>query len=330
MTRVAVVGRGSAASRTLRILGEMDVSNLVHIGSKPLEGFEKSHLSTLESIGGSDVDWVFDCSPASTRVKHAEILAERGLPTIFEKPLGLNSAEAERVLDFFSMRDVPVRVGYNLRQRHAFHFVGETPASPSRGALTRAEISAGQYLPDWRPDRDYRSTVSAQSSLGGGALLELSHDINYSIGLWGRMMELKGEIVHSGELDIDVEDWAKASARFEAEAAPAEVTITLDFLRRKPERGCRIFGNQGDLYWDLLENRVVISSPAGESVHQFGDSLDDTYREDIFCMLTEDPQQPGSFQENSDALHTLEVIDAWRASSDSGHEVRVRGVSAHG
>lgn len=330
MTCVAVVGRGSAASRTLRILGEMGISNLVHIGSKPLEGFEEKHLPTLESIDGSDVDWVFDCSPASTRAKHAGMLAERRLPTIFEKPLGVNFAEGERVLDFFSVQDVPVRVGYNLRQRHAFHFVGETLASSSLGALTKAEISVGQYLPDWRPHRDYRSTVSAQGSLGGGALLELSHDINYSIGLWGRVLELEGEIVHSGELDIDVEDWAKASVRFEAEAAPAEVTITLDFLRRTPERWCRIFGNRGDLYWDLLENRVVISTPSGKSVHQFGDSLDDTYRAEVLCMLTEDTQQPERFQDNSDALHTLEVIDAWRASSHSGHEVRVRGVSAHG
>ena len=330
MTRVAVVGRGSAASRTLRILGDMGISELVHIGSKSLEGLEENHLSSLESISGSDVDWVFDCSPASTRAKHAELLAERGLPTIFEKPLGVNSADGEKVLDFFSLQDVPVRVGYNLRQRHAFHFVGKTLASSSLGALTKAEISVGQYLPDWRPDRDYRSTVSAQSSLGGGVLLELSHDINYAIGLWGRVLELKGEIVHSGELDIDVEDWARASVRFEAEAAPTKVTITLDFLRRSPERWCRIFGNQGDLYWDLLENRVVISTPSGESVHQFGDSFDDTYQSDILSMLTEDTQQPERHRDNSDALHTLEVIDAWRASSRSGHEFRVRGVSAHG
>ena len=42
MTRVAVVGRGSAASRTVRILGDMGISDLVHIGSKSLEGLEKT------------------------------------------------------------------------------------------------------------------------------------------------------------------------------------------------------------------------------------------------------------------------------------------------
>ena len=33
----------------------------------------------------------------------------------------------------------------------------------------------GQYLPDWRAG-DYRVTVSASKDLGGGALLELSHE----------------------------------------------------------------------------------------------------------------------------------------------------------
>ena len=330
MTRVAVIGRGSAASRTLRILRDLGISDLVHASSSPLEGFEGNHLSSLESVSGGDVDWVFDCSPASTRVKHAEMLAGRGLPTIFEKPLAVNSAEGTRVLDLFSAQGVPVRVGYNLRRRHAFDFVRETLASSLLGDLRKAEISVGQYLPDWRPHRDYRSTVSAKSSLGGGVLLELSHDINYSIGLWGRVLELNGEMRHSGELDIDVEDWAEASVRFEAEVAPPDVTITLDFLRRRPERWCRISGRKGDVYWDLLDNRVVISTPSGDSGHQFDDSLDDTYRTDILGMLMGDTQQTGYSQDNADALHTLEVIDAWRASSATGREVRARGVSAHG
>lgn len=330
MTRVAVVGRGSAASRTLRILGAMGISNLVHVGSSPLEGFEENHHSSLESVGGDDVDWVFDCSPASTRMKHAETLAGRGLPTIFEKPLAMNFAQGQRVLDLYSARGVPVRVGYNLRRRHAFDFVRETLASSSLGVLKKAEISVGQYLPDWRPHRDYRSTVSARSSLGGGVLLELSHDINYSIGLWGRVRELAGETRHSGELELDVEDWAEATLRFDTESALLNVGITLDFLRRTPERWCRISGQEGDVYWDLLGNRVVVSTSSGDAIHQFDDSLDDTYRTDILGMLTGDPHQPEYSQDNADALHTLEVVDAWRASSGTVREVKVRGVSAHG
>ena len=330
MTRVAVVGRGSAASRTLRILRDMGISNLVHVGSSPLEGFEGKHLFSLERVSGGEVDWVFDCSPASTRVEHAEMLAERGLPTIFEKPLAVNSAEGKRVLDLFTAQSVPVRVGYNLRRRHAFDFVRELLASSSLGVLKNAEISVGQYLPDWRPHRDYRLTVSAQSRLGGGALLELSHDLNYLIGLWGRVLELNGETRHSGELEIDVEDWAEARLRFESEAAPPNVAITLDFLRRTPERWCRISGRKGNVHWDLLENHVVTSSATGDSVHQFDDSLDDTYSADILGVLMGDTHQAGYSQDNADALHTLEVIDAWRASSGSGCEVKVRGVSTHG
>ena len=330
MTRVVVIGRGSAAFRTLRILRDLGISKLVHVGSRPLKGFEGNHLFSLESLSRTEVDWAFDCSPASTRLKHAEMLAGRDLPTIFEKPLALNFAEGTSVLDLFSARGVPVRVGYNLRRMHAFDFVKQTLVSSSLGELKKAEISVGQYLPDWRPHRDYRSTVSAQSSLGGGVLLELSHEINYSIGLWGRVRELKGEMRRSVELDIDVEDWAEASVRFEAEAAPPQVTMTLDFLRRMPERWCRVVGKLGSLYWDLLDNRVVISTPSGESVHQFGDSLNDSYRADILCMLSGGLREAGYFHDNSDALHTLKVIDDWRASSRTGSKVRVRGVSAHG
>ena len=41
----------------------------------------------------------------------------------------------------------------------------------------RAEY--GQYLPAWRPSRDYRETYTAQSAQGGGILLDASHEIDY-------------------------------------------------------------------------------------------------------------------------------------------------------
>jgi predicted dehydrogenase len=49
----------------------------------------------------------------------------------------------------------------------------------------RAEI--GQYLPGWRPESDYRICVSVQQKLGGGVLLELSHEIDYLSWIFGRV-----------------------------------------------------------------------------------------------------------------------------------------------
>lgn len=327
VTRIAVVGRGSAAARTLGVLRDFDVSGIVNVASEPVEGFEQGHLSSLESIHPGDVDWVFDCSPASQRVNHARVLSERGFPTIFEKPLAMTSEEGKLVLDCYAKAGVPLKVGYNLRSLQAFGFVGEVLDGLSIGGLRNAEISVGQYLPDWRPGRDYRSTVSAQQSLGGGVLLELSHEINYAIGLWGRVQKIEGETRHSGDLEIDAEDWAQGTVLFESHPEAAGVTLTLDFLRRTPERWCRIFGHEGEIMWNLLKNEVTVSTSSGDTLHQFDDSLDETYRKDIGDLLLSGSLPPDSTHANADALHTLEAIDAWRLSSHSGRGADVKRVS---
>ena len=324
MTRVAVVGRGSAAARTLRLLGDLGHSEVVHVGSEPIAGFDKNHLTALDSLGKADVDWVFDCSAASTRVAHARALSERGLPTIFEKPLAMNADAGKLVLDLFAKEGIPVQVGYNLRRSQAFSFVRDTLSSSSLGVVNEAAVSVGQYLPDWRPNRDYRSTVSAQARLGGGVLLELSHDINYAIGLRGHVHRVAGETNNSGQLDIDVEDSAQGIFIFDYLSGPVEVSISLDFLRRTPERWCRIRAQKADLHWDLLRNEVKVSSSSEETLYKFEDSLDDTYRLSILDMMGTGSGSLDSIEDNADALHTLDVIDAWRVSSQSGGGVDVR------
>jgi len=291
-------------------------------------GFENLHRTSLEALSKADVDWVFDCSAASSRVAHAKFLSEKGLPTIFEKPLAMNADAGSLVLGFYAKQGIPVHVGYNLRRRKAFSFVREALASSSLGFVSEAKVSVGQYLPDWRPNRDYRSTVSAQAQLGGGVLLELSHDINYAIGLWGRVHNVTGETRNSGELDIDVEDSAQGILVFDSGTESVEVSIALDFLRRTPERWCLIRGHKGVLHWDLLKNEVIVSTPSNETLYTFDDSLDDTHCDIIVAMTRADSSRHVSTKDNADALHTLEVIDAWRISSQSGGGVDVRSTTA--
>ena len=47
--------------------------------------------------------------------------------------------------------------------------------------------SVGQYLPEWRKNTDYRKGVSARQDLGGGVLLELSHEIDYIQWIFGEI-----------------------------------------------------------------------------------------------------------------------------------------------
>ena len=63
------------------------------------------------------------------------------------------------------------------------------------------------YLPHWR-DCDYRQNYSAKKNLGGGVLLDLSHEIDLAFYLFGKLKLEFAQNFKISELDIDSDDFA--------------------------------------------------------------------------------------------------------------------------
>ncbi|EEW7548974.1 Gfo/Idh/MocA family oxidoreductase, partial [Escherichia coli] len=118
-------------------------------------------------------------------------------------------------------------------------------------------IEIGQYLPNWRPDKDYRNCVSANSKLGGGALLELSHEIDYAQWLLGPLHLQHAILQCSEQLNLEVEDNVNILATTSNNTI---VHIHLDFLQRKAYRYCRLVGTTGSLEWDLIKNEIILTT----------------------------------------------------------------------
>ena len=83
------------------------------------------------------------------------------------------------------------------------------------GNILAVNVYAGQYLPNWRSNSDYRDGVSANKSLGGGVLLELSHEIDYVIWLFGVPKSVICSAPKISNLEIDVEDIANIIFEYE-------------------------------------------------------------------------------------------------------------------
>lgn len=132
----------------------------------------------------------------------------------------------------------------------------------------RAEV--GQYLPDWHPGEDYTKWYMAHADQGGGALLDLSHEIDYLQHLLcGHMKDVKGFVGKVSDLDIDSDDLTDFTAR----VAPnpwvngVQVSIHMDLLDRSYNRRLRIVGTEGTIDWNWNDGEVGLYQPS-ESVPQ--------------------------------------------------------------
>jgi predicted dehydrogenase len=118
-------------------------------------------------------------------------------------------------------------------------------------------VEAGQYLPDWRPWQDYRHSYTAQRELGGGILLDGSHELDYITWLLGKPVEVLSMAGKVSTLDIDVEDCATVLLRF---ASGCQVDVHLDFVQRAYSRSCKLVGEKGTAVWDFTSRGVKLFS----------------------------------------------------------------------
>lgn len=204
-------------------------------------------------------DCVLVTGPASQHVAASLPFAERGIPLFIEKPLSDSLDEADKLLAACARGGAPPVVGYNLRFSRALQAVKRTLTDGVIGRVIAVRAEVGQYLPDWRPGSDYSRGVSARSELGGGVLLELSHELDYVRWLVGEVSSVCARVGRLSDLEIDVEDVAELVLGFRNGAIGS---IHLDMVQRAPTRTCRLIGVDGTIVWDGIRRHAAVFSAA--------------------------------------------------------------------
>lgn len=261
MKNIAVIGLGNIATRHRRnlkmLFPEAQLVVMSASGRIPKELVTDSdHIAeSIDEIIQLQVQFAIIASPAPFHAQHAIPLIKAGIPVLIEKPVSVTQTDAQALIDAEAKYKTPVAVGYCLRYLPSAQQVRKMIQEGVIGNLYNAFIEIGQYLPDWRPTKDYRETVSAKTELGGGVLLELSHELDYAQWILGSLTPKYAVLRASEELGLEVEDNADLLM---TTAKGAVVNIHLDFLQRKAHRKCRFIGSEGCIEWDLIRNEVVL------------------------------------------------------------------------
>ena len=321
-----MVGSGSIAKRHLanlrQLLPNSEVGCVSASGRMLVEGETPAtaHFPSFVEAVAWKPDLAIVASPATLHLDHAAKLLATGIAVLIEKPLSDSLARHDALAEQLAPWRDRIGVAYNLRHLSSYCHMQTLLAEQVVGRIHSIHIDLGQYLPDWRPHSDYHSNVSANRALGGGVLLELSHEFDYLIHLFGwfdRVFCISG---NSGELEIDVEDRADILLT-RADGIVAQ--LHLDFLQRKATRSCKVIGQKGNLHWDLITNSIKMETAATQET-LFADPVSD--RNAMYLDLLRsfiDTSQGGVAPRirYEDGLAVLTLVDALRRSSETGQPV---------
>ena len=322
--KIVVIGGGSIGCRHAKNLRTLGVSDVTIV--EPDENRSKVVAADLGVEVSSDIqkslasrpDAVFVCTPPILHAEHALMAVQAGAHVFVEKPVATDICAIDRLIDAAKAAKRTVQVGYNLRFIPGLQAIKKMVVSRSLGKLEWGRFEFGQYLPDWRPWQDYQKSYTANAKLGGGIVLDGSHEIDLALWIFGKASSVIGTAAHVSNLIMDVEDSASLTLAFDS-GAYADVHV--DCVQRRYSRELKLCFEKGVVKWSWPDNMVhVFEVEKGESViaPPAGYSANDMYLEEARAFLA----KIGGERDLSSLYEGREVVKVALATLQSSREFR--------
>ena len=331
INRVIIIGLGSIGQRHLRLarmlLPDADIRVLRHKITSEIPKYSNGCFSNIEEAIAFAPQLAVLANPAPFHVVSAQVLAEVGVHLLIEKPLSNTLDGVKHLIDTCNQQGTVLLMGYNLRFSRSLQRFRALLIDGVIGKVLSVRCEVGQYLPSWRPAKDYRQSVSAKSELGGGALLELSHELDYLRWIFGEIDWVKATLSKQSFLEIDVEDSAHLTLGFLTAKDGYQLvgTLNLDFIRHDATRLCLAIGENGTLRWNGLTGEVnSYKSEAQEWCEVFKDppQRDDSYLAEWNHFIDSANGHLKSSITGEDGMKVLEIIQTARNSAATGGKLQ--------
>lgn len=265
--KVLVVGNGSIGKRHIANLERLEVSVAAFSyraselgGGLPYDGLEL--VPDLHEALQMDFDAVVIANKTARHMDVALEAASNGRHLFIEKPLSVSITGADELVKLVVEQKLVVEAGYMLRFHPNLRWIKQFISEGRLGEIMHLRASVGQWLPDWRPDSDYRSSYSAFRRDGGGVIFDLVHELDLVQWLVGNVVDVSAMIRHVGCLDIETESIAHVNMRTQSGIL---AQVSLDYVRPGYGRTLEIVGREGVLDWDYTQGEVTLSLADGSA-----------------------------------------------------------------
>ena len=323
-----VVGCGSIGERHIRNLIDNSSHNIIAFDTSTerldviKERFNVETCNNIERCFDCDIDAVIVCTPPNTHIQVAEQAIAHDAHVFIEKPISNRLDDLDELIKKATNNKKIISVGYCFRFSEGLKMVKSLIDSGKLGRILSTKVEFGQYLPDWRPWQNYKQSYTAKKDLGGGIILDGSHEIDYLYWLVGDVREVFCFADKISDLEVETEDTAEILLRF-SNGAIGE--IHLDFTQRAYSRNCKIIGEKGTLIWDFGEQKVRLYTADSKEWENYDVDADANlmYIEEMehFLQCIDGLSIP--FIDAIQGKRVLEIALAAKESSEKGVVVKV-------
>ena len=263
MIKFLIVGFGKAGKRHFSIIKKLKEDFQIGVLESKRNKDELEKFKNLKIIKNKKEiieykpDIVIISSPATYHLKQANFFCNLKSSLIIEKPLSNNFYGIKKFNKKIINNSLFCLVGYNLIFLPSLIKFKQILYSQSFGTPYKFEVINETFMPTWR-EKNYKDVVSSQKKLGGGVLLELSHEFHFAYWIFKNFKFVNGIVDKISDYDTDVEDFCDLNFIIDNSFfKKCILNIRINFFSKKKQRKIKVYTNKGMLYWDYISKNII-------------------------------------------------------------------------
>ena len=199
-----------------------------------------------------EIDAIYIATPVHLHAEQTIAAAERGKHVLCEKPMALNVAECDRMIDACRSNNVKLGVAYYRHFYPVVFRVKELIDSGELGIPVLVQINAFEWF-DPEPSSP-RSWLLKKEFSGGGPMFDFGcHRIELLLDLLGNITNVKATLANTF-FDRGVEDLATATFQFERGTLGM---LTVTHAAREPQDTLDLFFTNGSIHVPVLNEGTM-------------------------------------------------------------------------
>jgi len=331
-----IVGLGSMGKRRTRNLRYLKAGKIIGFDTRydrRREAEEKYRIKTFSEFDKAmqdRPDALIISTPPDLHVKYAMEAAKNNKHFFMEASVvdwGMNELIAE-----CKKRDIVAAPSCTMRFNPSIKKIKKIVDSKSIGDALLFTYHCGQYLPDWHPWEDYRKFYVARKETGATREI-VAFELVWLTWIFGNIDTVscfKGKL---SKLDIDIDDAYQILMKFKNGVLGH---MLIDVVSRVPDRGCKIFGEEGTILWDWGVGVKVYTTKekgwkdypekGGITVEGYAEKIkEEPYIEEMNSFIRaikKEEKYPYTLEEDK---RILELLYAAEKSSDKEIHVKATG-----
>lgn len=319
--RVGILGNGGIAARHAASVAKLpDLMQLVAVSGRDPErvgAFSGQHggrpFTSLDAMLDFGIDLMIDTAPPYSRGGEAERAAAAGVHLLVEKPIALDFARGQAMVDAAEQAGVTAAIGFMYRQGEAVRRWCATDAGPV-GLMTGIYHCNALHAPWWR--------VRAQS--GGQVLEQLLHIIDLVRLFMGEpdtVYARTADLFHRDTPDYDVQDVSALIFGWD-DGRLASLTANNIAVPGQWVKGWSLFAERATAHFSDWNNAAFTRTAPEVSSEQWTSDQDAFVAQlaDVADAIRDgrDPLVP-----LSEGVGSLRLALAAMRSADEGREIRI-------